>query len=376
MIVSSKLNRDILRFFERASRIKAGGGTKTLFDIAGYPHYENVISNILAFFFDADEEHGFDDLWTRSLIECYEIKLNNQQKISNYRNTEPIGREVMTEDNKRIDLLIPLEKQIIVIENKIYSGADGNPYASYHKKVSNDYPNKRIIAILLSLNEVRNKRVDDNVVFINITYKELFDVVERNCVLLEVDASGKWGILMRDLIENLRKLEGQGAMNREWQELIYQNREAFEMIIQNFYSDIANKVDFLKRVRAYIYGNRQDLVSGVYQSKVQRHDGYCSIYVDYQKDGDTMALEAYINTSYPCELLLTLWNRDKRSRETFAKERDILGDELISEESSKGWGRYLIIKRYYLGDDTISDYMVAMDILSLLERLEAGSNKC
>ena len=37
-----------------------------IFDITGYPHYENVASNILKFFFDTNEVHGYRDLWLRS----------------------------------------------------------------------------------------------------------------------------------------------------------------------------------------------------------------------------------------------------------------------------------------------------------------------
>jgi hypothetical protein len=34
----------------------------TLMEIAGYPHYENVCSNILAFYLDPEEPHGLGTL--------------------------------------------------------------------------------------------------------------------------------------------------------------------------------------------------------------------------------------------------------------------------------------------------------------------------
>lgn len=34
-------------------------------DICGFPRYENIISNILAFFFNIEEQHGFKDLWLK-----------------------------------------------------------------------------------------------------------------------------------------------------------------------------------------------------------------------------------------------------------------------------------------------------------------------
>ena len=32
--------------------------SKSIFSVAGYPHYENVCSNVLAFFLDPANEHG------------------------------------------------------------------------------------------------------------------------------------------------------------------------------------------------------------------------------------------------------------------------------------------------------------------------------
>jgi hypothetical protein len=34
----------------------------TFMEVAGYPHYENVCSNILAFYFDPSNPHGFGNL--------------------------------------------------------------------------------------------------------------------------------------------------------------------------------------------------------------------------------------------------------------------------------------------------------------------------
>ena len=49
---------------------------KNLIEIAGYPKWENVNSNLLAFYFDEKEEHGFNRLFLNSLIDLYESKIN------------------------------------------------------------------------------------------------------------------------------------------------------------------------------------------------------------------------------------------------------------------------------------------------------------
>lgn len=40
----------------------------TFLDISGFPHYENVCSNILKFFFSSDELHGLKDLLIQALL--------------------------------------------------------------------------------------------------------------------------------------------------------------------------------------------------------------------------------------------------------------------------------------------------------------------
>ena len=48
---------DLLYEFEALPQI-----SMSIFDIAGYPHYENVCSNILAFYLDPNNEHGLGKL--------------------------------------------------------------------------------------------------------------------------------------------------------------------------------------------------------------------------------------------------------------------------------------------------------------------------
>ncbi len=42
--------------------------SETIFNIAGYPHYENVCSNILAFYLNPNNEHGLGNLLFSSLM--------------------------------------------------------------------------------------------------------------------------------------------------------------------------------------------------------------------------------------------------------------------------------------------------------------------
>ena len=46
----------------------------TFMEVAGYPHYENVCSNILAFFFDPSKPHGLGTLFLDALARVGGIK--------------------------------------------------------------------------------------------------------------------------------------------------------------------------------------------------------------------------------------------------------------------------------------------------------------
>lgn len=60
------------KLLDEALRIKTNfNRTKNYFQVSGYPHYENVVSNILAFYLDAQEEHRLSNLWLESLMNCY-----------------------------------------------------------------------------------------------------------------------------------------------------------------------------------------------------------------------------------------------------------------------------------------------------------------
>lgn len=146
----------------------------TYLEIAGFPHYENVISNIVSFFLDTKEVHGFGDLFIKSLLECVKSEKINEYKIE----TVSVEREVVTENKKRIDILIETNDEIICIENKIFANLynDLNEYAKY--VLANNKLKKEVINVILSLDKINSNLPTDG--FENITYKELFEKINSN----------------------------------------------------------------------------------------------------------------------------------------------------------------------------------------------------
>ena len=108
---------------------------QTFMEIGGYPHYENVCSNFLAFFFDPEGPHGLGSLFLNALagsvgIEGVEGGLEGNVSVE---------REVSTEAGNRIDILIRSDSNAVLIENKIFA-AVANPfedYAAYLRRLKN-----------------------------------------------------------------------------------------------------------------------------------------------------------------------------------------------------------------------------------------------
>ncbi|MGL4347252.1 MAG: PD-(D/E)XK nuclease family protein [Chitinophagaceae bacterium] len=87
----------------------------TYLEIAGQPHYENVCSNILQFYFNTNEQHKLKDLLLKSLLSCLDDKYKDYSFDSIH-----IEREHSTDNKKRIDLVVAsCQDLVVVIENKI-----------------------------------------------------------------------------------------------------------------------------------------------------------------------------------------------------------------------------------------------------------------
>ena len=81
-------------------------------EIAGYPHFENVCSNILAFYLQPSNEHGFGTLF----LDVLAILINAEIEIDGQ--SIDVRREEHTRIRNRIDLVIESDNYIIGIEKR------------------------------------------------------------------------------------------------------------------------------------------------------------------------------------------------------------------------------------------------------------------
>ena len=97
------MDDSLINFLNKYKIIEIVRSKKNFFEISGFPHYEIVFNNVLAFFMNSDECHNFGNLVFTSLLEILKEK-NIINIIDDY--TQYVIREESTINGKLIDILI------------------------------------------------------------------------------------------------------------------------------------------------------------------------------------------------------------------------------------------------------------------------------
>lgn len=222
---------------------------KTFMDVSGYPHYENVCSNILAFYFNTTEEHNMKNLVINSLIK---VLKNNNINIESIKENDivKVNREYTTLKGNRIDIVLENDNFVIGIENKLDASVynDLSDYANTINSI-----NKKSVKILLSLHN--NSKVCETTEFINITYSELFN--QLNIDLLNYqDSNNKWYIFIKEFIKNLENYEGESEMEEEILNWLKENKKELE------------KLDEIKQFAMKSIGRKEEELKNLLEEKL------------------------------------------------------------------------------------------------------------
>lgn len=161
------------------------GKPKTFLGIAKQPHYENVLSNIYAFYFDTNEVHKLKDLFIKSLLELINATALAKEGVvfESFLNFEIIT-EYGTKNQKRIDVLLQNNEQAIIIENKVYHELNNDLEEYYNEIKVTDK-----IGIVLSLQPISDIK---HKYFINITHTQLVNKVLQNLGNYMLHANDKY----------------------------------------------------------------------------------------------------------------------------------------------------------------------------------------
>lgn len=205
---------------------------KTFMDISGYSHYENVCSNILAFYFNTVDEHKFNNFVTNAFIKVLKNK-NIDIDLLKEDDIVKVSREYITLKGNRIDIVLENNKFIIGIENKIEASIynDLKDYADTLNKL-----NKNSIKILLSLHD--NSNIINQSEFINITYQEFLNQLKIDLIDFQ-DKSNKWLIFLNEFIKSFDNFKGEIKMEEEILNWLKLNKDKIDELDK--IREIANK---------------------------------------------------------------------------------------------------------------------------------------
>lgn len=172
-------------------------------EVSGYPHYENVASNVLGFFFQPDAEHGLGDLLLRAFIAtAFGPDFEGA-------NTAEVHRELATEAGGRLDLLIKAGGVVIGIENKIFHHAN-NDFADYAKLIDRHAGEERQrIKAVLTLKPLRDHEDMRKAGFVNVTYPALWQRVRDQIGHRMAAAHPKWLSYLFDFMDTTTRLSGE-----------------------------------------------------------------------------------------------------------------------------------------------------------------------
>lgn len=290
---------------------------QTFMEIAGYPHFENVCSNILAFYFNPANEHGFRTLLLDSLNTLIEPKL----EIIDSSNIE-VRREEPTSEAKRIDLLIYSDDFVIGIENKVYATANYSPFCDYARHLDSLGKNsEKVRKVLLSLRPER--RSPELHGFQHISYKSFLKAIEENFQSYSKDADKTHLIFLKDFIKTMENLQS-STISPDWLKYFKENDnkdiEKLLVGIDVLSKDITRKLDYLEEIITADENVSQHFIkqknwnSQIFLSQTLIY----TIKPDRSPDHSPFSFGISLA---PTGWSIDFWNQDKRNKD-FIKDRE------------------------------------------------------
>ena len=208
--------------------------SESIFNVAGYPHYENVCSNILAFYLNPNNEHGLGSLLLSSLME---LAGGNES----YQDNIQISRETSTNKGGRLDIVIETDNQIIGIENKIFHHLN-NDLTDYSDTLDKWAKRNELDTVKIILSIKKEENESD---FVCITYEELWSKTRKNLGDYVSTSSQKWLLYLIDFMDTIDKFNGDNMELDKNDQFFIDNEDRINALLNDrnkFISKLNNKV--------------------------------------------------------------------------------------------------------------------------------------
>ena len=185
---------------------------KTFFSIGRRSHWENPASDVMAFFLDPREEHGFGPLFLRVFLGCMGVDV---ERLGLENGGVSVNVEERLESDERIDLMVSGTGWVLAIENKVdhWVANDLEAYAAHVRGVAG--PNGQVHLALLAPR--REKRPGWTPVTYPDLCRELAIAFDQQFTALPT-ATSKWQVFAREFVTHLQVLRQPTQMKLDAQQ--------------------------------------------------------------------------------------------------------------------------------------------------------------
>jgi hypothetical protein len=315
----------LLELFRQLPEVKTP--SKTFLGVSRFPHSELACSNILAFFLDPKEEHGFDVLVLKSLLTTVRPDLTTLRLQS-----VTIKREDRTDSNKSMDLVVLGDSFVVGIENKIYAEVY-NPFEEYNKRLDeiakeHQISEQNIVRILLSLRPEPTNLFG----FQPVTYEKFLSIVRNNIGPTIGRADHRWLSFLIDFISTIESL---GGLNMDKNFIDFAKANKADLL--RLYSSIGDLNEFLHE--------EVDKVAALIKLPSQGYEGRLKPYENAKGEGDFFhRIYIFANAGQNLKIsvettlylsrgwTITCWCEDQKRASNWLASHGI-----IPESTNNGW---------------------------------------
>jgi hypothetical protein len=265
-------------------------------EVSGYPHYENVASNVLAFYFQPKEEHGLGDL----MLSAFVAAAGKGQFGG--AESAVVRREKSTKAGGRLDLLIDAGGFVIGIENKIFHSPN-NDFADYRDLIEcTGSPESVRIRAVLSPKPIRNHESMTSAQFVSVTYTQLWDCVRERIGRYVQTAHPKWLNYLFDFMETTTRMAGENNGLTATDEFLISHYDLIEQLLrdrQALLSRLGRNVGVLKDMM----DEESTMMAHLSQRRIW--ESTCLVH-DFEDQGRQVALDLKVSFQ---DWSLTFFNR-------------------------------------------------------------------
>lgn len=274
-------------FLERARAYFPAKHPKNLLTLMGVDHYENQITDLLAFFLFEKEEHGLGKIFLQSLMSS--LNLRDPQYSALIKKPK---REVSTEDGKRIDLVLEGSSWSMIVENKVRH-FQSNPFKSYENFAERNLKknDQSLHYVILSPSGLSGREG-----WAGVNYPTFISEVRRRLPRNDVSPTQKWFIFAREFLDHLENITMKYVTKNKNRDFVFNNLSNIKKIksLQDNVVKIFQE-EILNIIAPSMEGRKRVMKSGYWPNgprwHIQSWNGNCEIVIYFQSVDNNIRLQ-------------------------------------------------------------------------------------